>query len=115
MMNPKVSDFAAKHPVLVNLCIILIIAIVGLMIVYFSIAIFTKHGQSDVVPGVENMSYTEAVNILHDKGFKVDIRDSLYKEDVKPGFVIEQYPKANSIVKPGRKISYILMRYTPRK
>lgn len=115
MMNPKISDFAVRHPVLVNLCIILIIAVVGLMIVYFSIAIFTKHGQSDVVPGVENMSYTEAVNILHAKGFKVDIRDSLYKEDVKPGFVIEQYPKSNSIVKPGRKIFLYINSVHPKE
>ncbi len=114
-MNPKISDFSAKHPVLINLGIIIAVAIIGLMIVYFSIAIFTKHGQSDIVPGVENMSYTEAINILHEKGFKVDIRDSLYKDDIKPGFVIEQYPKANSIVKPGRKIFLYINAVHPKE
>ena len=59
------------------------------------------------VAGVEGKTYTEAVNILHKRGFKVDIRDSLYREDVKPGRVIEQFPKANSIVKRGRKIFLI--------
>lgn len=114
-MNPKISEFSAKHPVLINLGIIIAVAIIGLMIVYFSIAIFTKHGQSDIVPGVENMSYTEAINILHEKGFKVDIRDSLYKDDIKPGFVIEQYPKANSIVKPGRKIFLYINAVHPKE
>lgn len=114
-MNPKISDFSVKHPILVNLAIIIAIALIGLMIVYFSIAIFTKHGQSDVVPGVENMSYSEAINILHEKGFRVDIRDSLYKDDVKPGFVIEQYPKANSIVKPGRKIFLYINAVHPKE
>ncbi len=108
-------NFAAKHPVLLNLGIIIIVAVVGIMIVYFSFALFTKHGQSDVVPSVENMSYTEAVSILYEKGFKVDIRDSLYKDDVKPGYVIEQYPKGKSVVKPGRKIFLYINAVHPRE
>ena len=98
MKRPLIkSDFARKHPILVNLAIIIIVAALGIWIVYFSIALFTKHGQTDKVPGVENMTYTQAIEVLHENGFKVDIRDSLYKDDVKPGFVIEQFPKANSI------------------
>lgn len=107
--------FAGRHPVPVNLLIILIVAALGICIIYFSIAIFTKHGKSDIVPPVENMSYTEAIRTLHDKGFKVDIRDSLYKDDVKPGFVIEQFPKANSVVKPGRKIFLYINAVHPKE
>ena len=80
-----------------------------------AIALFTKHGQSEELPGVEGKTYTEAVNILHKRGFKVDIRDSLYREDVKPGRVIEQFPKANSIVKPGRKIFLYINAVHPRE
>lgn len=98
------SNFIARHPVLANIGIILIISILGLYAVYVAIALFTKHGQSDELPGVEGKTYSEAIQILHDHGFKVDIRDSLYREDVKPGRVIEQFPKAHSLVKPGRKI-----------
>lgn len=104
-----------RHPVLVNLAVIIVVAILGILICYFSIAVFTKHGRSDVVPGVENMSYTQAVQTLHDHGFKVDIRDSLYKDDVKPGFVIEQFPKANSVVKPGRKIFLYINAVHPKE
>lgn len=111
----QIQNFAGKHPVLVNLVIIMAVAAIGIMIVYFSIALFTKHGQSDIVPGVENMSYTEAVSKLHDKGFRVDIRDSLYKDDVRPGYVIEQYPKANSVVKPGRKIFLYINAVHPKE
>lgn len=109
------KGFALRHPVVINLAIILIVAILGICIVYFSIAIFTKHGESDKVPGVEKMSYTEAIRMLHDKGFKVDIRDSLYKDDVKPGFVIEQFPKAGSVVKPGRKIFLYINAVHPKE
>lgn len=111
----KPDNFAGKHPVIVNILIICAVAFLGIWIVYFSLAIFTKHGKSDKVPGVENMSYTQAINVLHDHGFQVDIRDSLYKDDVKPGFVIEQYPKANSIVKPGRKIFLYINAVHPKE
>lgn len=109
------SGFAHRHPVLTNILVIVIVAVIGLYLCYISIALFTKHGKSNTVPGVENMSYTQAISILHDHGFRVDIRDSLYKDDVKPGFVIEQYPKANSIVKPGRKIFLYINAVHPKE
>lgn len=111
----KENGFIAKHPVLANLIIIILVGTAGLGIIYFSFAIFTRHGESSVVPGVEKMSYTNAIEILHSKGFKVDIRDSLYKEDEKPGYVIEQFPKANSIVKPGRKIFLYINAVHPKE
>ncbi|MDE6636640.1 MAG: PASTA domain-containing protein, partial [Muribaculaceae bacterium] len=105
----------ARHPVLASLIIIILVALACLGILYFSFAIFTRHGESAVVPGVEKMSYTQAIEILHSKGFKVDIRDSLYKEDEKPGYVIEQFPKSNSVVKPGRKIFLYINAVHPKE
>ena len=95
--------------------IIIIISLLGIYAAYLATALFTKHGRSAKVPGVENTSYTEAVELLHSKGFKVDIRDSLYRDDVKPGFVIEQFPKANSIVKPGRKVFLYINAVHPKE
>lgn len=109
------SSFISRHPVLANIGIICIVAVLGLYAIYVSIALFTKHGRSNELPGVEGKTYTEAVNILHEHGFKVDIRDSLYREDVKPGRVIEQFPKANSIVKPGRKVFLYINAVHPRE
>lgn len=111
----KEESFIRKHPVLTNLIIIILVGIAGLGIIYLSFAIFTRHGESSVVPGVEKMSYTQAIEILHSKGFKVDIRDSLYKEDEKPGYVIEQFPKSNSVVKPGRKIFLYINAVHPKE
>jgi hypothetical protein len=112
----RIKDgFMGKHPILANIIIIVLIAIIGVWIAHLSIAIFTKHGESDIVPKVENMSYTEAIDKLHDAGFRTEIRDSLYKENVRPGFVIEQFPKANSIVKPGRKIFLYINAVHPKE
>lgn len=113
--NPAGNSLAKRHPILINLFVIMAVAVIGIVIVYFSIAVFTKHGESDVVPKIENISYSEAIRILHDKGFKVDIRDSLYRDDVRPGYVIEQFPKANSVVKPGRKIFLYINAVHPKE
>lgn len=113
--RPTIQRLAERHPVIANLVIILAVAVLGIIIVYFSIAIFTKHGESDIVPKIENTSYSEAIKILHDKGFRVDIRDSLFREDVKPGYVIEQFPKGGSVVKPGRKIFLYINAVHPKE
>lgn len=104
-----------RFAVLINLLVIFAVAIVGVAIAYFSAAIFTKHGESTSVPKVENMSYTEAIELLHSKGFNVDIRDSLFRDDVKPGYVIEQFPRAKSVVKPGRKIFLYINAVHPKE
>lgn len=109
------SRFIDKHPVMANIVIIAIVSLLGLYAIYLTIALFTKHGRTVQVPSVENMSYTEAINKLHKQGLKVDIRDSLYREDVKPGYVIEQFPKANSIVKPERKIFLYINAVHPKE
>lgn len=104
-----------RHPVVANFMIILIIALLGIYAAYLAAALFTKHGRTLTVPGVENMTYTEAVKKLHEAGLRVDIRDSLYREDMRPGFVIEQFPKARSIVKPGRKVFLYINAVHPKE
>ncbi len=104
-----------RYPILANVLMIVAVAVLGVLIVYFSLAIFTKHGQSATVPGVENISYTEAVERLHDAGFRVEIRDSLYHDDVRRGYVIEQFPKRGSIAKPGRKVFLYINAVHPKE
>lgn len=104
-----------RYAIWINLLIIIAVAFLGLAIAYFCMALFTKHGETTVVPKVENMTYTQAIEKLHSKGFNVDIRDSLYRDDVKPGYVIEQFPRANSTVKPGRKIFLYINAVHPKE
>ena len=104
-----------KKAIWVNVLIIFAVAFIGIWIAYLTMALFTKHGEHATVPPVENMSYTKAIEVLHSKGFNVDIRDSVWREDIKPGFVIEQFPKANSVVKPGRKIFLYINAVHPKE
>ncbi|MCH5228013.1 MAG: PASTA domain-containing protein [Muribaculaceae bacterium] len=104
-----------QHPVLANIVVICLVAFIGLIIVYLYLNIFTRHGESEIVPEVENMSFTNAIKTLHEQGFRTDIRDSLYNEDYNPGYVIEQFPKPGSKVKPGRKIFLYINAVHPRE
>ena len=115
-MENKDSNIRPKRfAIWLNLLIIVFVAVAGVAIAYFSIAVFTKHGEEALVPKVENMSYTKAVELLHSQGFNVDIRDSVFRDDVKPGFVIEQFPRANSVVKPGRRIFLYINAVHPKE
>ena len=115
MARGEQESFFRQHPILANIIVIFLVAFLGLWIVYLSLQLFTKHGTEQKVPGVENMSYTQAINTLHAEGFRIDIRDSLYNDDFKPGYVIEQFPKAGSMVKPGRKIFLYINAVHPRE
>ena len=109
------SAFSRKHPILMNAIIIVLVGIIGVIIAYLGLTLFTKHGQKHQVPNVIGMSYTEAIKKLHDEGFKIEIRDSVYLDNVKPGYVVEQYPDALSIVKPGRRIFLYINAVNPKQ
>ena len=98
----------SKHPIIFNLIIIVVVAVIGIWIAYLSLAIFTKHYEYNVVPDVEKMKYSDAITLLHNQGFKVEISDSLYRDDIKPGYVVEQNPEATAKVKPGRVVYLII-------
>lgn len=104
-----------EHPVLANMVIIVMVAVIGLVIVFLWLNIFTRHGEWESVPEVENMSFTNAINTLHARGFRTDIRDSVYNDEITPGFVVEQFPKPGSKVKPGRKIFLYINAVQPRE
>lgn len=112
---PRRGGFIGKHPVLANFVIIVVVAVLGAFITYLSLALFTKQGESDTVPSVVNTSYGTAVEKLHDAGFKVEIKDSVYFNDVKPGVVVDQFPAAGAVVKPGRKVYLYINALHPKE
>ncbi len=109
------TKFVHRHPIIVNVVIIVLVAVLGLCIAYLSLTLFTKHGQKNRVPDVVGMGYTQAIEKLHDAGFKIEIRDSLYLDNVKPGLVVEQYPNSESMVKPGRKVFLYINAVYPKQ
>lgn len=111
----KVTQHIRNHPIIANIVIIMIVAVIGLVIAYILLNLFTRHDEMQKVPAVENEYYTEAITTLKKQGFRVELRDSVYNETVKPGYVIEQFPRGGAHVKPGRKIFLYINALNPRE
>lgn len=65
---------------------------------------FTRHGQSIKVPKVVDMPMDNASELLDDNDLEMVVIDSVYKEDAAPNTIVEQDPRPQSDVKPGRII-----------
>jgi len=99
------AGFRERHPVMVNLVLMLLSLVVLGYIALLFIDVFTSHGQQVKVPDVRNMPLEKAIEILDDAGLKWDISDSTnYEETYAPGTVIDQDPKASSYIKKIRTI-----------
>lgn len=99
------AQFWKNHPIICNLIIILFVAtpLVIMLLIGF-INTWTNHDSKIKVPDVKGLNYVEAVQTLEKDGFLVEISDSVYDESIKPGTVIETWPRANAVVKPGREV-----------
>ncbi len=65
---------------------------------------WTRHGDTISVPAVRTLAYNKAMDILNAEGLKGIVADSVYDNHTAPGTVIEQNPKAGTIVKEGREV-----------
>lgn len=65
---------------------------------------WTRHGDTIIVPTVKAMTYSQASDALKSDGLLAILSDSVYESRMAPGVVIEQNPKAGTVVKEGREI-----------
>ena len=111
----KLLAFIKRHPILSNFVLIII---TGFFLVWFMLnvvlGIWTRHGETIRVPGVEGMQIVQACQVLHDGGFTVEV-DSIYEAGmVAPGAVVSQSPIPNTVVKEGRTV-YLTFRCYSKK
>lgn len=81
--------------------------ILGMIIVFSTLKlldIITSHGEFYIVPSVTQKETSAAIKILEDKGFDVEIIDSVYTDTARRGIVLKQYPEPYSSVKKNRTI-----------
>ncbi|MCM1138505.1 MAG: PASTA domain-containing protein [Muribaculum sp.] len=65
---------------------------------------WTRHGDTIIVPTVKTLTYAQASETLKSDGLLAILADSVYESRMAPGVVIEQNPKAGTVVKEGREI-----------
>nr|MBD5376571.1 PASTA domain-containing protein [Bacteroides sp.] len=96
---------------------LLLMAAVGLALGWLALTwldFWTDHEKVEIVPDVRNQSYESAVMQLENQGFTVEITDSVYDTKARPGYVVDQNPRVNTKVKPGRLIYLTINAVNPK-
>ena len=75
-----------------------------LVIAFFLIKQYTRHGSEYTVPNIEGRLLSEAEQMEEMSNFNVIVIDSIFQEDSPAGIILSQEPIADSRVKKGRKI-----------
>ncbi|QKJ30649.1 PASTA domain-containing protein [Mucilaginibacter mali] len=79
------------------------VVIAVVLIAFFSLGVYTKHGTGIPVPQLVGLKIEKATALLDEQGFEYKI-DSVYILDKAPGTVTVQDPDAGTNVKEGRVI-----------
>lgn len=114
-MKKFLIEFPRKFPIIFNMILIVITFAVIVFGVLCMIDSFTGHGEYVTVPNITGLTVDDAKAKLEAEGFKWEITDSAYNDNLKPGCVIDQEPKENSNVKAMRTVYVTINAVTPRK
>ena len=89
-----------KHIIAIIIIVVIIIILFELIIMPF----YVRHGKSKALVDVTSMDIKSAMIMIKTSGFKVAVTDTIYTSDLEPNIVLDQHPKAGSVVKKGRTV-----------
>lgn len=91
-----------------NTILLVVATTIGIVLIaFFSLSSYTRHGQGIPVPQLKGLNIDKAMATLKEQGFNYKI-DSVFVLDQPPGTVVEQDPDAGTNVKENRTI-YLTM------
>jgi len=108
-----VFKFITHKPLWINLLVVIVLIVLLVFLFLGSLDYLTKHGQYEKVPPVVGKNVDAARKILEDKGFEVEIQDSLYIDTIPKLAVIKQSPEEDADVKVNRTIYLTINRAQP--
>ena len=88
-----------RNTIIMAICSVFVVV----LIIFFSLGWYTRHGEGVPVPLLKGLSVEKAMALLKDQGFDYKI-DSVYVLDETPGSVVEQDPDPGTSVKENRTI-----------
>ncbi|MDD4630933.1 MAG: PASTA domain-containing protein [Proteiniphilum sp.] len=111
----KTGKAIFENKIVKNLLIIICCGLLLILLALLLLGVYTRHGQNVVVPVLEGLQLNEASTILHARGLKAEVVDSIYRRDAVPGAILDQTPKAGNKVKEGRSIYITIYSQTPQQ
>ncbi|HSC55161.1 MAG TPA: PASTA domain-containing protein [Phnomibacter sp.] len=106
-------QFITKRPFWVNLLVAIALLVGLLFSVLWALGYITHHGQYERVPAVVGKTSDDAIRILQEKGFNVEIQDSVWVETETASAVLRQLPAGEEMVKAKRTIYLTINRAFP--
>lgn len=104
----KMDDSKKKKKIAIIIGIAAAAILILFGILYVS-GIIGGGGKEVVVPDVKGMSYSEAKEVLEEKGLKIEKADEpIASQKIEKGKIVSQTPSKNSKVKKGRTVRVIL-------
>jgi len=100
--------------ILIHLGLMVIAALIIGWLAMLWLDSWTRHGDTIAVPAVRSLAYDRAVDMLAAEGLQGIVADSVYDNRTQPGTVIEQNPKAGTIVKEGREVYLTINAFSPK-
>lgn len=77
--------------------------------------LYTRHGQTQSVPDFKGLTLNEVHRLAKAQNLRIEVSDSVFRQTIEPGTVIDQNPKPNSSVKKNRKIFLVINYLVPKK
>lgn len=111
----KTGKAIFENKIVKNLLIIICCGLLLILLALLLLGVYTRHGQNVAVPVLEGLQLNEASTILHARGLKAEVVDSIYRRDAVPGAILDQTPKAGNKVKEGRSIYITIYSQTPQQ
>ena len=106
------KEFFEKHPLVKHLLYMLGVSVGIVVLAFLLIKVIARQGKEYELPDIygESLQELESHNPLH---FKYVVIDSVYHADKEGGLVVQQDPKAGTMVKTHRKIYVTVTTYAP--
>ena len=91
------------------------IGILGLILIAFAFGLagtvyLSLRSPNVTVPDVTSKTYGEGESSLESAGLTIRERAKRFKSDVKPGVILDQFPRAGAVVKQGQTVAVIVSR-----
>ncbi|MCF8230422.1 MAG: PASTA domain-containing protein [Bacteroidales bacterium] len=99
----------------INLGIAVIITAILFLLVFWVLSIYTRHGDTILVPDFTGSTLEDIRNENLQKEFSFIVMDSVYDPDAEKGSIIQQDPLPYAKVKKGRKIYITIVAKLPEK
>ncbi len=109
------KKFLTSRAFLINLSLAIVLAALLLFLTMKMLKSYTHHGISYVVPDLSGLTLEEATSTAEANLLKVEVLDSIYTKEAKPGTVVDQVPVSTKKVKEGRVIFLTMNSMEPEK